>query len=196
EAFELRDELLHPLAAGLDVELGSLEGLGIGRQQPLHRAHETPAERIRSLTNGSGGLIPPRAQRAHLLEQVRRSRRLGALRRQQRLQFLEQRLAIGLARLELDLVAALVAIAEVIGRGAEPAPERFRLAAADRPDGLPLGLQAPELGRRPVPLARVGELFRPRTERFLLRLVRRPDFLALREILVAPREEVIAGIAE
>src|SRR4029078_11065099 len=96
--------------------------------------------------------------------------------RQRRVCLLTRAFTTALARLDLDLVPPLVAIEEVIRGGAEPLPQRFRLAAADRADRLPLRLQAPHLRGGPLPLARVGQLLGPGAQRFLLRLVGRPDF--------------------
>ena len=50
--------------------------------------------------------------------------------------------------------------------------------------------------RRPFPLARGGQLFGARAERFLLRLVGGPGFLALAQVGVAAGEELVARVAE
>ena len=137
-----------------DVQLAALERVRVRRQHALHRAHEAPAERIRALADRRRGLVPPRAQRAHLLEQIRRGDRLGPLGREERLELDRERLAVGLARLDLDLVAALVAVEERVRGRPEPLPQRLRLGPADRADRLPVRLQPAQLGRRLVPVAR------------------------------------------
>src|SRR6185437_1910203 len=148
------------------------------------------------LADRRGRLIPARTERPHPLEQIRGRLARLSFGGQQSLELHSERLAIRLARLELDLVAALVAIEEEITCGAEPQPQRFGFGAADRTDGLPLRLQTADLSGAALPLARLGELFGARAQRFLLRLVRGPYFLALREVLVASTEELVARLAE
>ena len=108
----------------------------------------------------------------------------------------EERLAIGLLGFELDLVAPLVAFEERVAGGAEALPDRLRLVPAHGADRLPLGLQPSNLRGGPVPLAGGRELLGARAERLFLREVRRPRFLALGQVGVAAREELVAGVAE
>src|SRR5207237_9735071 len=133
EALDPCHELFHSLPAALDVELGATERIGIYREQPFHRADESAAERVGAMPHGGGRLVPARAQRAHPLEQIRGGGAcVGALCREQRFQLHRERLAIRLPRFQLDLVAPLVAIEEMIGGAPEALPERLGLAAAHR----------------------------------------------------------------
>ena len=93
-------------------------------------------------------------------------------------------------------VAPLVAFEERVTGGAEALPDGLRLVPAHGADRLPLGLQPSDLRGGPVPLAGGRELLGPGAERFLLREVRRPRFLAFRQVGVASREELVAGVAE
>ena len=70
EALDLRDQLLHLLPAGLDVELGAAELSGMGDHHALERVDEALAERIGALPDDRGRLVPARAQRADALEQI------------------------------------------------------------------------------------------------------------------------------
>ena len=104
-----------------------------------------------------------------------------------------QRLELGADRLArrdplrpCDVVAAGIAREEPIAGAAEALPDRLGPALLDRADRLPLGLQAPELRRRVVPVRRLGQRFGLRAQRFLLRQVLGPRRLARGEILVAP----------
>ena len=155
EALDRRDQLLHLLPVGIDVELGAAELIRVAGHDALERADEALAERIGAVADDRRRLVPAGAQRAHLLEQIGRGafRRIRRERLRHGFELGDQLFAIGLLRLELDLVAPLVAIEERVARGAEALPDRLRLVAADRADGLPLALQAADLAGRPVPVA-------------------------------------------
>ena len=120
----------------------------------------------------------------------------GRCRRRQRRDLVDQRLAVGLLGLELDLIPPFVAFEERIAGASEARPDRLRLVPPHGTDGFPFGLQPADLAGGLFPLARDGELFGARAQRFLLREVGSPGFLALRKIGISPREELIAGIAE
>src|SRR5262249_3397332 len=105
-------------------------------------------------------------------------------------------LAIGLFGLELDLIAPLVSIEEGIAGAAEPLPQRFRLRPSNRADRLPFSLQPADFCGGAFPLHRNRELFGADAERFLLGKIGRPDFLALGEVGISPREERVARFPE
>ncbi len=84
----------------------------------------------------------------------------------------------------------------MVAGGAEALPDRVGLALLDRTDRAPLGLELLDLERRLIPVARFGQRLGLRAQRILLREVVVPRGFALREILVAAREEPIARRAE
>jgi len=86
-------------------------------------------------------------------------------------------------------MAVVKALEELVGSRAEAVPHLFRLVAADRADGLPLLLQPLHLVGGDVPVRRFGQRFGARAERFLLRLILRPDLLARGQVFAAAREE-------
>src|SRR5262249_36443765 len=59
-----------------------------------------------------------------------------------------------------------------------------------------LRLELPHLGGRALPIRGLGQRLRPRTQVLLLRHVGGPLVLALLEVLLAAREELVAGAAE
>src|SRR5262249_32507591 len=95
-----------------------------------------------------------------------------------------------------DVVPLRIARKEIVAGAAEPLPQRFGAALLHRTDGLPLGLQLLDLGGGGVPVGRLLQRLDFRDERIFLREVRRPDGLALREIGVPAREELVARRAE
>ena len=95
-----------------------------------------------------------------------------------------------------DLVAVLVALEEAIARGAEALPDRLGLVLLHRTDRLPLGLQLLDARPRRSPTRSSRRATPPRAERFLPGEVRGPRLLAMLQIVLAAREEAIAGGAE
>src|SRR5207249_318546 len=165
-----------------------------GGQQPAEGGVEALAQAGRALARQRRGLLPAFTQGAQRLVQ-----RLGGLlgrRRAQALQLREDRLARRDAGLEIDLVAALVALEEAIAGGVEAPPERFGLAATHGAEGLPFGLQPLDRVGGRLPVGGNGEGLRASEERLLALEVPGPLLLALVEIFVAAREEPIARLAE
>ena len=121
EAFDAGDQLLHLLAAGFDVELGAAERVGMGDQRALERVDEPRAERIRARAARPSEVWFQRVRS----ERTRSSRsatwapapsvRLRA-RRAALPSSATSCLAVGLLRLQLNLVAPLVAIEERVAR--------------------------------------------------------------------------------
>jgi hypothetical protein len=102
EAFHLRHQLLHLLAARLDVELGAAELLGVRGHHAFERVHEPHAQRIGALADDRRGLVPACPQRADALEEIRRRFGRGRIltfsgRLRQRFELGDQCFAIGLS---------------------------------------------------------------------------------------------------
>ena len=93
-------------------------------------------------------------------------------------------------------VAVLEALEEQVARGAELVPDRVRLALLHRADRLPVDLQPLDARRRLLPLGRLRQLLRLGDQRFLALEVLGPVLLALLEIVLAAREELVARGAE
>src|SRR6185295_15533694 len=96
----------------------------------------------------------------------------------------------------LEVVAVLVALEVVVAGLAEALPDRVGLVLADGAHGLPLALQALQLGRGRLPVDRVPDGLRLLAQSRLLREVRGPLLFALALVLLATREEHVGGLAE
>src|SRR5262249_27799884 len=73
---------------------------------------------------------------------------------------------------------------------------RLRATLLHWTERLPVVLKFLDLPGGHIPIGRLGQHFGARTQRFFLREVLAPHFLALREIVVSPSEEPIASGAE
>ena len=80
---------------------------------------------------------------------------------------------------------------EAIAGGAEPLPDRLFLAARDRADGLPFGLQPFDRLGGLHPVGRVGERLGPLAERDLLREVLGAHAGLGGEVRLAPRPDLV-----
>src|SRR5262249_32225969 len=154
----------------LRIEVGATEALGPGLEQLGARGGEALGERALLLRGQRRALAQPRLQRMDGLAQPL-GRRALPLSGNERLELGGDRLALLRLRGERERVAVLVALEERVAGGPETLPHLVRLLAAHRADRLPLRLQAADLGRGRVPLARGGERFRTRDQRLLGREV-------------------------
>ena len=163
---------------------------------PLEQRRERRAPALgdrRHLGRGNRhAAIPGGAQRFDARGQIGRRFR----RREQLLEFDDERFALGELARHRDLMTVVVALEEVIGRRAEARPHRLGLGAPHRADGLPLGLQPLHFGGGGIPVHRLGEGLGAIAERFLLRQVVGPHLLARGEVLATSGEERIARGAE
>src|SRR5262249_21758634 len=99
-------------------------------------------------------------------------------------------------RLARDLLAPAPAIEEAIARRPEALPQRLRLPARRRPAAFPFGLQLLDRGRGRFPVGGVRERFGLLAERRFLLRVPAPLLVDAIEVLLASREEAIAGLTE
>jgi hypothetical protein len=132
-------------------------------------------------------LLPLRPRLLHELGEAFRCRRRAAVRRDGSRQRFEVADHVGTRRrlrLQIHLIAVLVAIEKRVAGGAEPLPHRVGLRAAHRTDLLPLDLQLPALGGRRFPVGGRRESLGLGAQRFLARQVLGPLVLALLEVVV------------
>src|SRR6185503_7857332 len=99
-------------------------------------------------------------------------------------------------RLARDLVAPPAAVEEPVARAAEALPQDLRLRARQRPDALPLRLEALHGRRRALPVGRVGQRLGLLAERGLLPRVLAALGIGLLPVLLPAREEAVARLAE
>ena len=116
--------------------------------------------------------------------------------RQEPFQLKAERLARGHVHLPVDLVASFVALEEAIAGAAEAVPDRLGAVGSDLAGSLPVGLQLLDLGGGRLPVGRGGQGFGTHAQRLLGLEVSSPFVLAARTVLVAPGEELVAGLAE
>src|SRR5581483_8135169 len=75
-------------------------------------------------------------------------------------------------------------------------PDRVRLVLRRRPDLLPLRLRRLDVVGRALPIGRVGERLDAHAQRLLLLEIGRALLVELREVRLAPLEELVARAAE
>ena len=197
--FDALDERFHPLAVGVGIEIGAGERRRPPRDDARERRGEPLVERERAIAIDAarGDLLLPAAAQTRAPSRQRPRRAGGRVERPRAAlrpsgssvdrRLTRERLELGADRLARrdalgarDVVALRVAREKASHARAEPLPDRLRPALLHRPDRLPLGLQPLDLGRRGVPVGRLGERLGLRAQRFLLREVLGPDRLALR----------------
>ena len=157
QLLDARDQLLHPLAGRVRIEIGARK-----RRRPQRRRFgRRPGDSGRPVPAASGAAVPAPVTSAcahpacvwYRLSGASPSRRLI----DDRLELADDRLARAGLLLQFELIAVLVAVEEPIAGGAEAVPDGFGLRLAHRPDRLPLGLQPLDLRRGVLPVGRFGE---------------------------------------
>ena len=97
---------------------------------------------------------------------------------------------------DLEIVAVGVAVEELLARRVEARQEGLRAVALHRADLPPVRLDPLDLGQRLVPVGALDQRLDLGADGFLLLEVGHPDVLALGQVVLAPREEPVAGRAE